>query len=89
VLAALGLVVPLVVEVEQRVQGRIGLEPDAAAVAPVAAVGSAPGHVLLAPEADAARAPVTSLDEDVDLVDEHGRGGSEGTGAGPAITPGR
>ncbi len=72
VLAALGGVVPLVVEVEQGGDGGIRFEDHAAAVPAVAAVGAAAGDVLLTPEADAARAPVAALDEDVDLVDEHG-----------------
>jgi hypothetical protein len=71
VLAARGLVVALIVVVEQRVQGRIGLEPEAPAVAAVAAVGAAAGHVLLTPKADAASSAVTALDEDVDLIDKH------------------
>src|SRR5262249_5961291 len=70
--AALRGVVPLVVEVEERGHGRISLEDHVAAVAPVAAVRAASGHELLTPEADAARAAVASLDEHVDLVDEHG-----------------
>src|SRR5215813_4851396 len=77
---ALGVVVPAVVKVEERAQLRRGLEPDAAAVTPVAAVGPAVGDVLLAAEADAAGTSVAALDEDIDLVDEHavvtaGRGG--------------
>ena len=47
---------------------RITLPPSPA----VAAVGAAAGDVLLTPEADAARAAVAALDEDIDLVDEHG-----------------
>ena len=45
---------------------------DVAAVTAVAAVGTSAGHELLATEADAAGAAVAALDEDVDLVDEHG-----------------
>ena len=71
VLAALGVVVALVVVIEERGQRGVGLEPDAGARAAVPPVGSAAGHVLLAAEADAAGAPVAPLDEDVDLVDEH------------------
>ena len=91
--AALGVVVALVVVVEERGQGGIGLEPDAAAVAAVAAVGTAARHVLLAAEADAAGAPVAALDEDLDLVDEHactaGRGppaGRSGSAAAAMLT---
>ena len=60
----------------------IRLEDDAAAVTAVAPVRAAAGHELLTPEADAARAPVAALDEDVDLVDEHGM--TDSGRAGPA-----
>src|SRR5439155_4037168 len=70
-LAALSRVMPPVVEVEEGGDGRIGLEEDAATVAPVPAVRAAAWDELLAPEAHAPRAPVAALDEDVDLVDEH------------------
>src|SRR6185295_12637269 len=78
-------VVPLVVEIEERGDGRIGLEDHVPAVPPIAAVGTTAGHELLTSEADAARAAVASLDEHVDLVDEHGvvgpaRGGRGGSG---------
>src|SRR5262245_32867085 len=69
--AALGVVVALVVVIEQRGQRGIGLEPDAAAVTAVAAVGAAIGNEFLAAEAHAAGAPVAALDEHIDLVDEH------------------
>src|SRR5207249_3851659 len=48
-----------------------GLEPDAAAVTPVAAIGTSIGDELLAAEADATGTAVAALDEDIDLVDEH------------------
>src|SRR5207237_3269241 len=51
--------------------GASSLEPDAAAVTPVAAVGTTVRHELFAAEADAAGASVAALDEDIDLVDEH------------------
>ena len=71
VLTAFGLVVTLVVIVEERGERRIGLEEDRATVTAVAAVGTAARDELLAPEGDAAGAPIAALDEDVDLVDEH------------------
>ncbi len=45
---------------------------DVAALAAVPSVGATAGHVRFAAEADAAVAAVTTLDEDLDLVDEHG-----------------
>src|SRR6266511_315638 len=72
VLAALGGVMALVVKVQEGRDGRIGLEDDAAAVAAVAAVRTASGNELLATEAHASGSPVSTLDEDVDLVNEHG-----------------
>src|SRR2546429_48183 len=85
VLAALGVVVALVVVVEERGQRGIGFEPDAAAVAAVAAVGAAAGNVLLTAEADTAGAPIAALDENIDLVDEHTH--PRGPGGGPpAVT---
>jgi hypothetical protein len=71
VLAPLGVVVALVVKVEQRGEGGIGLEEHRAAVAAVPAVGTATRDELLAAKADGAGAAVAALDEDVDLVDEH------------------
>src|SRR5207249_5797102 len=71
VLTALGLVVTLVVVVEERGERGIGLEEHRAAGAAVAAVGTAARHELFAAEGNAAGAPVAALDEDVDLVDEH------------------
>src|SRR5262249_61501600 len=68
---ALGVIVASVVEIEKGRQLGRGLEPDAAAVTPVSAVGAAVRDEFLAAEADAAGASVTALDEDIDLVDEH------------------
>ena len=82
--SALGVVVALVVEVEQRGQRGIGLEEHGAAVPAVAAVGTAARHEFLAAKADAPGAAVTTLDEDVDLVDEHiGMRASERAGRRP------
>src|SRR5262249_46464181 len=55
VLAALGGVVTLVVEVEERADGGIRLEDHTAAVAAVTAIGTTAGNELLAAEAHAAR----------------------------------
>src|SRR5438093_791720 len=81
--AALGVVVALVVIVEERRQRGIGLEPDAPAVAAVTAVGATARDVFLAAEADAAGAPIAALDENVDLVDEHTH--PRGPGGGPPV----
>ena len=73
VLAALGLELLLVAEVDQRVEVLVGLQPDVAAVAAVAAVGAAERDELLAAEADAAVAAVAGGDRDFCFVDEfHG-----------------
>src|SRR5258706_15285519 len=72
VLPALGGVVTLVVEVQQGGDGWIRLEDHAAAVPAVTPVGAAAGHVLLTPQADAARPAVATLNEDDDIVAEHG-----------------
>src|SRR5439155_20707351 len=69
--AARGVVVPAIVKVEERRQRGGGLEPDAATVTPVAAVGTSIADELLAAGADAAGHTGASLDEDSDLVDEH------------------
>ena len=84
--AALGVVVPFVVVVEESRQSGIGLEPDAPAITAVATVGTAVGDILLPAEADAAGAPVAALDEDIDLVDEHAR--HRGPGGPPDVTSG-
>ena len=86
VLAALGVVVALVVEVEQRGQLGIRLQIDRAAGAAVTPVGAAARHELLASEADAAGAAVTALDKDVDLIDEgHGCEPLDGRGRSPGL----
>src|SRR5262245_37972229 len=69
--AALGMVVPPIVKIEEGRQLGSGLEPDTSAVPTVAAVGTTVRNELLATEADAAGASVAPLDEDIDLVDEH------------------
>src|SRR3979411_2468491 len=73
VLAALRRVVALVVKIEQGGDGGGGFEEDAPPVAAVAAVAPPARHIRLAAERDAARPTVAALDEDIDLVDEHGR----------------
>src|SRR6185503_19765418 len=50
---------------------RYRVEEDAATLAAVAAVGTAPRHVGLPSEAHAAASPVSTLDEDLDPIDEH------------------
>ena len=57
-----GAAVRVVAEGEQRRDVAVGDEPDVAAVAAVASVGAALGHVRLPAERDAARAAVTALD---------------------------
>jgi hypothetical protein len=73
VLAALGAELALVAEVDQRVEVLVGHQPDAAAVAAVAAVRAAERDELLAPEAHAPVAAVAGEHGDHCLVDElHG-----------------
>src|SRR5262249_17651043 len=80
--AALGVVVALVVVIEQRGQRGFGLEPDAATVPAVAAVGTTVGDEFLTAEAHAAAAPVAALDEHLDSIDEHARTPRAGGPAG-------
>ena len=73
VAAALGLEVLRIAEVDQRVQALHGFEHDVAALAAVAAVGSAVFDILLAAEADGAGAARAALQIDLGLVEEmHG-----------------
>ena len=58
-------------EAGQVAQVAVGDQDDIAAVAAVTAVGAALGHVLLAPEADAAVAAAAALDIDRGSVGEH------------------
>src|SRR5690242_503904 len=62
VAAALGLVLGVEAEVDERVVAERGRHQDVAAVASVAAGGAALGHELFAPEGHAAIAPVAGLD---------------------------
>ena len=68
--ARLGPAVRVVAEREQRRDVAVGLQPDVAARAAVAAVGPALRDVGLAPERHAARAAVAAAEVDLDLVDE-------------------
>ena len=69
--SGLGAEVVLVAEVEERGQARVDPQDDAAAAAAVAAVGTAPGDVRLAPEGRCAVAAVAGADPDLDAVEEH------------------
>ena len=68
--AALGPVAAPVAEVDEGVQVLVGDQPDAAAVATVAAVRPAARDELLAPEARNPVAAITGLDLDSRFVDE-------------------
>src|SRR5262249_17984142 len=70
VLAAVGLVVALVLEVEQRRQRVVGDDDHAATVAPVAAGRATAWYTILAPERSGAVAAVAGLHLDGGLVDE-------------------
>ena len=73
VLAALGAKPPGKTVIGQGIQFGVGPQVDTAAIAAIAAVGTAEGNVFLPPEADAAVAAVAGLDPDDDLIDEfHG-----------------
>ena len=73
-LALLGLEAALVAEVDQGVEVLVGLQPDAAAIAAVAAVRAALGDELLAPEAHAAVAALSGNDGDFGFIYKfHGR----------------
>ena len=74
VTAALGLVLRVEAEVEQRVVMLAGHEYHVAAAPAVAAAGTAPGNELLAPERKTAVAAVAGFDLDFNFVDEHGNG---------------
>jgi hypothetical protein len=71
-LAVLGGPVAHAPEVDEGVEPRVGVEEDVAALAAVAPVGPALGDVLAAVEGDAAVPAVAGLNDDGDLVDEHG-----------------
>jgi hypothetical protein len=55
----------------QAIDALFGHQDDAAAVAPVAAVGPAAGDIFLAAEADAAVTPFAPLDVNLDFINEH------------------
>ena len=69
--AALGLVLGVEAEVDQGVVGERGGHEDVAAVAAVAAGGTAAGDELFAPEGHAAIAAVAGLDANSGFIDEH------------------
>ena len=69
--AALGLKVVFEAVIDQRGHADIGFKHHVAAMAAVAAVGTALGHVRLAAKRHAACAAVAALDVDSDLINEH------------------
>src|SRR5690606_10655912 len=77
----LGAELALVAEVDQGVEVLVGLQPDVAALAAVAAVGAAERDELLAAEAHATVAAVAGADGDLCFVDEfHWGAGMRGMG---------
>ena len=75
VAAALGLPLGVEAEVDEGVVGERGAHEDVAAVAAVAAGGTAAGDEFFAAEGHAAVAAVAGLDSDLGFVDEHRGGG--------------
>jgi hypothetical protein len=71
VAAALGFVLGIEAEVDKGVVRQRGLHEDVAAVASVAARGTAAGDEFFAPEGHAAVAAVASFDPDSCFIDEH------------------
>src|ERR1051326_2177636 len=78
VTAALGLMLGVEAEMQQRVVMFAGNQDDVAAAASVAAAGPASRNILLAPERKTAVAAVSGFDRNGDVVDEH----RCGTGSG-------
>ena len=74
--AALGFVLGVEAEVDEGVVGERGAHEDVAAVAAVAAGGTAAGDEFFAAEGHAAVAAVAGFDADLCFVDEHGAGRS-------------
>ena len=78
-LAVAGPQVAPIAQIEERREGRVGLEDHVAALAAVATIGATAGDVLLPPEADAAGPAVAGAGGDLGLIDElvaasgHGR----------------
>ncbi len=71
VAAALGLPLGVEAEVDEGVVGERGAHEDVAAVAAVAAGGTAAGDELFAAEGHGAVAAVAGFDSDAGFVDEH------------------
>ena len=71
VAAALGLMLRVEAEVDERVVGERGGHEDVAAVAAVAAGGSAAGNEFFPPEGHAAVAAVAGLDANFGFIDKH------------------
>ena len=73
VLAASGLVVWLIAEIEQRCQERVHDQIDMAASPAVAAIGAAERYVFLVAEAHATVAAVARLEENFGMIHKHTR----------------
>ncbi len=70
-LAALGLVLGVVAEMDQRIVALRGFHDDVAAPAAVAARGTAARNELLSPEGHATIAAVTGFDANFCFIDKH------------------
>src|SRR5262249_32402029 len=84
VLTSLGGVLSSLVEIEERGDRGICSQDHVPTTTPIAPVGATPRDEFLPAEAHTARPAVATLDEDIDLVDEHReaprRDGEEGSG---------
>src|SRR4051812_23094169 len=75
-LAAIGPPLLTMGEGREGIDARLGDHDDAAAIAAIAAIGSAARDVFLAAKAHAAITAIAGFDFDGDAVDEHGGKGS-------------
>jgi len=69
-MAVFGSEQALVAKVHERIEIRIGNQHHISAIAPITAVRSTAGNVLLAPKAHATAAAIACFHTDIDLVDE-------------------
>ena len=85
-LAALGLVLGVIAEMDEGVVALGGDHDDVAATASVAAGGTAAGDKLFAPEGHAAVTAVAGFDLDFCFIDEHKRPGIRDQGSEISVT---
>jgi len=83
VLASLGVIMLAVTKIEEGGELAVGFQNHVPALAPVAAVGTSAGNILLTAKTDTTFSSIAGLDEDFHFIDELDRSDSPSSGGLP------